>query len=291
METDRLRQLKVLVLTESLTDAARTLGMTPGALSKSMVVLSSQLGTILYENAGRGLKITQQARQIAEASDAILSSLDKLTEVNLAPQIQSDRLRFGSFEVFTGKLARFFLGEYPEGTRLEMHELLPGEIEDSLVTNKIDIGVTYQPVPRTDVSYVKASKLTMKVYGRPKFHKMSLEDLPFLIPMPEEFSGVSRSKGLDGWDDLRYPRHIIHKVTLLETGLQFVAAGNAVIYAPSFVVRLHNELSKASERLESIDVKVPARMGAQDVFIVCRKGDEDSAWVRRTAKILRKYCK
>lgn len=291
METDRLHQLRVLSATESLTETASFLGMTPGALSKSMRVLSEQLGFAVYESVGRGLRLTERAKRVAARSEAILKSLESLRDEGAERAIPLERLRLGSFEVFTGKLARFYFSDFPSGSELECHELIPGEIEEALLRGKIDVGITYQPVPRSDIAYQKVLTLRMGIFGSSKFHGQKLEELPFVTPLAETASGHSRAKGLDGWDDLKFPRNIVHRVNLLETGIQLASVGHAVIFMPAFLARIFNEGMLASVRLQALEHPVPARMGAQDVFLVTRRGEEDSMWARRVAKLLRKCCR
>jgi len=290
METDRLHQLRVLVATESLSEAASLLSMTAGGLSKSMRVLAEQLGFPLYESAGRGLKISERAKEVARQSEDVLTALAALRKGATESSPSLERLRIGSFEVFSGKLARFWLRDLPAGTRLESHELVPGQIEDALVARRIDVGVSYQPVPRADVSYQKVLTLKMGIFGVQKFLGRPLMELPFVTPLSGDSEGQSRTRGLDGWDDQRFPRRIEHRVALLETGLQLASNGDAVIFMPAFLADIFNEGILASGRLMELEHRIPVRMGAQDVFIVTRRGDEHSVWGRRVAKILRKRC-
>jgi DNA-binding transcriptional LysR family regulator len=291
METDRLHQLRILSATESLTETASLLGMTPGALSKSMRVLSSQLGFPVYESAGRGLRLSERAKRVAQLSEGILKSLESLRGEGTESAVPAERLRLGSFEVFTGKLARFYFSDFPDSSQLECHELVPGEIEEALLGGEIDVGITYQPIPRSDIAYQKVLTLKMGIFGASKFQGYSLQELPFVTPLAETSAGQTRAKGLDGWDDLKFPRRIVHRVNLLETGIQLASVGQAVIFMPAFLARIFNEGLLASGRLLSLEHRIPPRMGAQDVFLVTRRGEEESLWARRVAKLLRQRCR
>jgi hypothetical protein len=60
---------------------------------------------------------------------------------------------------------------------------------------------------------------------------------------------------------------------------------------PTFLARIFNESLQASVRLQTLEHRIPARMGAQDVFLVTRRGEEESLWARRVAKLLRQRCR
>jgi len=292
METDRLHQLTVIAKSGSLTQAASILSMTPGALSKSMKALAEQVGFDLWLSAGRGLQLTENALELVARSQSILKEVHDLKNVAQKNKTQDSELkvRIGSFEVFSGKLAPKFIELAPVDAQFEFHELLPGEIEDALVQKKIDVGITYLPLARADVKYQKIMRLEMGVFGREKFQKTLFSELPFLVPLAS-VQKSSRSKGLDGWDDWKYPRKIRYKVDLLDTGIQLASAGKAVLFLPSFLVSIHNDQVRSSACLNKIKCPIPKSMGHQDVFLISRPEDHDSKICRLISKTLRLNCR
>ncbi len=290
METDRLHQLRTISQTGSLTQAASLLGMTPGALSKSMSVLSGQLGFVLWHNEGRGLKLTNSAQSVVRQSLEILNSIDELCSPQLSHKASKQLLRIASFEVFTTRLLPELSKDISSETILNLYELMPGQIESALEDNKVDIGITYQPVPRAGIAYQKIVRIQMGVFGTKDFMGRGLKDLPFIVPLVE-YSSMSRSKGLDGWDDVKLPREVKYRVAIMESGLHLAARKQGVIFIPKFVARLHNETQRSQYQLQEIDIKFPMKMGEQDVFIVTRQGDEDLFGVRKIAKLIRTMCK
>jgi len=277
--------------TDSLTRAAIVLGVSAGALSKSLAVLSDELGFPLYEAAGRGLRLTRQARELLPQIQNILASVDALGTVKPNPLASSKTLRVATFESFSGRLSASLMASLRGEFELEMHELLPSEIEDALLDNVVDVGITYQPIPRKGVRYQKILNARMGVYGSLRFRNREIAELPFVAPLAESSSGMSRAKGLDGWDEVSCRRNVRHRVDLLETGLQLASAGEAVIFIPHFLARAFNQQSIVERRLHLFDLKIPAKMGSQDIFIVSREDDSDSTAVRKMARFIRAECK
>lgn len=290
METERLRQLLVLAKTQSLSASASSLGMTPGALSKSLRVLADQLGIELYESQGRGLVLTEQAWALVDRAEKILRSVEDLKQSTERQTDSPDVLRLSSFEVFTGRFFAQLLDSLPEKLNLDLLESLPGKIEKDIATKIADIGISYQPVPTDGVSFTKIGKFQMVLLGQKQFSNVHYSELPFIAPQSRNNMNPSRSLGLDGWDDARFRRHIFHSVVLLETGLQLAQRGRGVIFVPKFVADSFNEQVSKRDALTVLDCGVPRRMGAQDVFLITRVGEADTPLCRAVAKSLRKIC-
>lgn len=290
METERLRQLLVLAKTQSLSASASSLGMTPGALSKSLRVLADQLGIELYESQGRGLALTEQAWGLLNEAENVLRSVESLKKAKENALSRPDVLRLSSFEVFTGRYFLDLLACLPAKLNLDLLESLPGTIEKDVATKRADMGISYQPVPTEGVSFTKIGKFQMVLLGRSKFSGVHYSELPFIAPQSRNNVNPSRSLGLDGWDDSRFRRDVRHSVVLLETGLQLAQSGRGVIFVPIFVAEAFNEQVSKRDALEILDCGVPRRMGAQEVFLITRVGEADTPLCRCVAKALRRIC-
>lgn len=75
LDLRRLRVLRAVVASGSLTAAAGQLGYTPSAVSQHLAALERESGSVLLERAGRGVRPTDAARLLADVADDVLSRL------------------------------------------------------------------------------------------------------------------------------------------------------------------------------------------------------------------------
>lgn len=75
LDLRRLRVLRAVVASGSVTAAAGELHLTPSAVSQAVALLERETGTPLLERAGRGVRPTDAARLLAEAADDVLTRL------------------------------------------------------------------------------------------------------------------------------------------------------------------------------------------------------------------------
>src|SRR5882757_2799471 len=73
----RLGVLRELDRRGSLAGAARALHLTPSAVSQQLASLSREVGVLLIERQGRGVRLTGQARVLLEHADLIAAQLEK----------------------------------------------------------------------------------------------------------------------------------------------------------------------------------------------------------------------
>lgn len=75
LDLRRLRVLRAVVASGSVTAAAAQLHLTPSAVSQAMAALEREAGSPLLERAGRGVRATDAARLLAEVADDVLTRL------------------------------------------------------------------------------------------------------------------------------------------------------------------------------------------------------------------------
>lgn len=289
METNRLRQFRVIVETGNLRKAADLLGVSHSGLSKSMKVLEIEVGFPLFHPSGRGIVISDEGMGLYERSKHFLEELDHL----LGNQTKVERpiLRIGSFEVFTSYFVGPLLKTYLPGIDVEIHELVPGRLEESLAFNKIDLGITYEPVPRKGIEYIKVTSLLMGAYAlKGRFENRDLSEIPFVVPVSPLEGAPSGVKGRDAWPDEKIARDIRYRVDLLATGLEIVRQGLGAIFIPRFVAHLHDECTTAHKRFELLRLPRSLSSVRRDVFIVKRESTAEDRAIRQVAKALRDLC-
>ena len=288
MDMNRVRYFCTIAQAGSLVKASQTLGISPAALSKAVRILEEELGLDLILPSGRGIVITPEGQRFAQKGQELLREVDKLSAFASGTLKNQNQMRLGSFEVFTTYLMGEIYQELDEGYELTVHELIPGKIEEALLEGRIDVGLTYQPIPHQDLDHLPIGKVKMGVFGLKKvFSDKELEDLPFAVPV-EPFHGVpTKAQGLDGWLPEFGPRKVSFKVTLMETALELVRRGFAVAYLPSFVVDIHNSYLTADYKLT--EVYRPTRgQKTAPVYLVKRKGEVETPGMKKVARVIRR---
>lgn len=288
METNRLKQFCTICETGNLRKAAEFLSISPSGLSKSMAILEAELGLALFHPSGRGIVVSDQGHLIYENAKKILTQVDNI----LGPTSDyTPILRIGSFEVFTTHFMGVLLEKYLPNREVEIHELVPGRLEESLIFNKVDLGITYEPVPRPGIEYIKAASLYMGAYAlKGQFQNMDLQDIPFIVPVTPLEGAPSGVKGRDAWPDDKIKRNIRYRVDLLATGLEIARQGLAAVFIPRFVAQLHNTSVAANYKLASLPLPKALNQVKRDIFIVKRESSGEDKTVRQVAKALREIC-
>jgi DNA-binding transcriptional LysR family regulator len=289
METNRIKQFCAVYETKSLRKAAELLGMSHGALHKSLQVLQSDLKVPLYQQEGRGIVITDQGQLFYPKAKKFLDSENQL--LNEVAQKNESRFRIGTYEVFSTHLIGGHWTEYMEASELHLFEMLPGRIEEALVAQMIDVGITYEPSPKSGVRFLKLGQVKMGIFVKKgKFESVPVEHLPFVAPITPLESVPSGAKGLDGWPYDQIDRKIVHSVDMMESGLALVREGSCAIFLPLFVAHLHNETVKDKLSLEEKPMPKGVKPVYRDVFLAMRTGSAEDQNVKRLSKLIRKLC-
>ena len=98
LDVRRLRVLRAVVASGSVTAAAADLGYTPSAVSQSVAALEREAGTPLLERAGRGVRPTDAARLLVDVADDVLTRLAEAeTALAALRQGRTGRLHLTSF--------------------------------------------------------------------------------------------------------------------------------------------------------------------------------------------------
>jgi DNA-binding transcriptional LysR family regulator len=251
METNRIRQFRVIVETGNLRKAAEILAISHSGLSKSMKALEVELELTLFHPSGRGIVISDAGMRFYERCKRFLDELDRLL-IGSIP-VNTPNLRIGSFEVFTTSFVGPLLKTYLPDTLVDIHELVPGRLEEALLFNKVDIGITYEPIPRKGVEYVKAASLLMGAYAlQGNFKDGDLSEIPFIVQASPLEGAPSGVKGRDAWPDEKISRNVRYRVDLLATGLEIARQGLAAIFIPRFIARMHNDTVAREFRLDAL---------------------------------------
>ncbi len=291
MNLRRLEYFVTLAQTGSLRKASEMLNVSPPALSKAMKVLEEEVETRLWIADGRRMILTDSGKALLRKAPQVIDQMQQLKE-NLHVDTAGPRpVRIGTFEVFSTYFLTFMDRLQWDNHSLELHELLPGEVERHVAQGDLDIGITYLPVPDPQLDFLKIASIEMGVFAkRGAFKGIAQPDLPFVIPVMPIQGVPTKVRGLDGWPDDAYSRKILHRVTLLESALELCRQGRVAGYFPVFIVNEHNKRVIEGLKLERRRSPYNNRVCRADVFIVKRKSFEETDVVKQVAKAIRLVC-
>jgi DNA-binding transcriptional LysR family regulator len=289
METDRLIQFKTIVDTGGLMKASELLGISGGGLSKSIKSLEDEVGYKLFSQKGRGLEVTELGIAFYKMIPNLLKALDELKSLRPSGTHVSKTIKFATFEVFSTYFLADFISEHIPNEDIHIQEAIPGEMEKLISEGICDIGITYNPIPYKGIEFIKVSTLKGGVYALKgtKFLKQEISELPFAVPVAPLNSTPSGVKGLDGWPDHLIERKTTYKVEMMQTALELVSQGCAVAFLPDFIIQFYNRHRLESKKL--IKVKLPSSIKdiKRNVYIIQRKGTEETIIIKKLAKALR----
>lgn len=200
-DINRSGELEVLVLVAergSLSAAARQLGISPSAVSKTMSRLEARLGVQLLQRSTRQVQLTVEGAQLVERGKRLLADLDEL-EATVAVRGTPQGLVRISTSSSTGQrllvpLVAPLMAAYP-GLRLDL--LFTDEVVD-LVEGSIDIAIRWGQLPPSDIVARRLGCTRQVIVGAPYY--LARHGLP---RQPQDLLQHRRM----GWT---YPRAIPH---------------------------------------------------------------------------------
>ncbi|MBY0554721.1 LysR family transcriptional regulator [bacterium] len=293
MNFKRLEYFITIAETGNLRQASEILHLTPPALSKAMKLLEEELDSKLWIADGRRIILTDSGKVLLKRAPALINEF-KLLKENLENKNEKEKvIRIGTFEVFSTYFLTFLNTLNWQDRSLELHELLPGEVEKYLIEGQIDVGITYMPIPSPQLDFIKVTSIEMGVYTKKGALKgIPQNELPYVVPVTPLQGVPTKVRGLDGWPEDAFERKITHRVTLMESALELCRQGLVAGYFPSFVVCEHNERFNEKYHLERR--RPPAltdcKLRKSDVFLVKRKSTEEDDIIKQLAKAIRVIC-
>ena len=196
----RLRQLrafKAIVENASVSEAAVALGLTQSSVSKMLAGFEAELGFALFDRVGRRLHLTEQGRQFYRRTDNAIELLDSIRTAaedirdNVAARFRVTAIGPLSMSGFLPGVLRQLGTEFPE-FRFSVETKVRAEIEDWVVGQHADVGLTLLPVRRGQLSSrifasVQAVAILPKGHplaGRNRLSPAEISDADIIMPRP-----------------------------------------------------------------------------------------------------------
>jgi len=169
LDVTRLRVLAAVARHGSVTAAARALRYAQPSVSHHLARLEAETGSRLVQRVGRGVRLTEAGRMLAERAEEILGRLDA-AEADLAAYtgLRAGRVRLAAFPsalgTFVPVAAAAFAIEHPD-VELRFTEAEPPEAVRLLRAGEIDVAVlfSYLPAPSGEDDGLRRVRLSTEL--------------------------------------------------------------------------------------------------------------------------------
>jgi len=245
----RLWQLAAVAREQHVTRAAARLGLAQSTLSRNMARLEADLGTALFQRAGRGLTLTRHGQQLLPYVERALTALSAGLE-ELAEDMSASRGRVAfAFLHSLGVHAvpvilRDFRASHP-GVRFSLVQDSNDVMLTKLRAGTVDLCIT-SPVPNEpglQTRRLDEQRLSLAV---PRHHRLARRKRIRLAEAAgEEFVGLERGYGLrhitDEWcRQAGFTPRLTFEGEEIDTVLGLVATGLGVALVPSGMAAQHD---------------------------------------------------
>ena len=151
LDVTRLRVLVAVARYGSVTAAARALNYAQPSVSHHLARLEAETGTKLIQRAGRGIRLTDAGRLLAERAAEVIGRLDAAeNELAAYTGLRAGRLRLAAFPSALGTIvpaAAAMLREYQPGVDLRLTEAEPPEALRMLRAGYVDVALVFRYAP------------------------------------------------------------------------------------------------------------------------------------------------
>ena len=151
LDVTRLRVLVAVARYGSVTAAARALNYAQPSVSHHLARLEAETGTKLIQRAGRGIRLTDAGRLLAERAAEVIGRLDAAeNELAAYTGLRAGRLRLAAFPSALGTIvpaAAAILREHQPGVDLRLTEAEPPEALRMLRAGYVDVALVFRYSP------------------------------------------------------------------------------------------------------------------------------------------------
>ncbi|GAB3582149.1 LysR family transcriptional regulator [Amycolatopsis endophytica] len=180
MDIGRLRVLREFADRGSVTAAARALHLTPSAVSQQLRALQAEVGLVLTEPAGRGLRLTDAGRALVVRADEVIAALERAeSELDAFRSAPRGRVRVAIFPSAALMLLPGLLHRVAGRDSLEVEirdvDMTPAEVPelvadfDIVVTHRDEHAAPFPPA-RLDVVHLLREPLDVAL---PPGHRLA----------------------------------------------------------------------------------------------------------------------
>lgn len=148
LDLTRLRILAAVARTGSVTAAARELNYSQPSVSHHLARLETESGAQLLQRVGRGIRLTEAGRVLADRAIEILGRLDAASaELDSYVGLGAGRLRIAAYSTavvaLLPRVAAVLARDHP-GVRLEIVDTHPPEALELLRAGEVDAAIVFR---------------------------------------------------------------------------------------------------------------------------------------------------
>jgi DNA-binding transcriptional LysR family regulator len=148
LDVTRLRVIDAVARLGSVTAAAKELHYSQPSVSHHLARLEAETGAQLLQRVGRGIRLTQAGRLLADRAAEIIGRIDAAeTELSAQVGLTAGRVRMAGFSSVIGSLipraVATLASRYP-GLRISLTDTHPPEALELLRAGKIDVAVVFR---------------------------------------------------------------------------------------------------------------------------------------------------
>jgi DNA-binding transcriptional LysR family regulator len=156
LDVTRLRVLVAVARHGSVTAAAHALNYAQPSVSHHLARLEAETGTKLVQRAGRGIRLTDAGRLLAERAAEVIGRLDAAeNELAAYSGMRAGRLRLAAFPSALGTIvpaAAALLRERHSSVDLRLTEAEPPEAVRMLRAGYVDVALVFRHEPESDLT-------------------------------------------------------------------------------------------------------------------------------------------
>jgi DNA-binding transcriptional LysR family regulator len=156
LDVGRLRVLVAVAKEGSITAAAEALHYAQPSVSHQIAKLEAEVGMPLLQRMGRGIRLTEAGRLLADRAENILAQLESVSaELDEMVGLRTGHVRLAAFPSALATIvpaaAARIAAEYP-GVKLSFTEAEPPEALSALRNNDVDVALIFEhgDPPRSD---------------------------------------------------------------------------------------------------------------------------------------------
>ena len=217
LDVTRLRVLVAVARYGSVTAAARALNYAQPSVSHHLARLEAETGTKLIQRAGRGIRLTDAGRLLAERGAEVIGRLDAAeNELAAYTGLRAGRLRLAAFPSALGTIvpaAAAMLRGHSESVDLRLTEAEPPEALRMLRAGYVDVALVFRYSPEAPGG-AGADELRLEAAGGAGGLTGEEPDAAFhgSMSLADDEDGVDNSQGLRERLLLEEPVHLVTSV-------------------------------------------------------------------------------
>ncbi len=151
LDLTRLRVLLAVARHGSVTAAAAVLNYAQPSVSHHLARLEAETGARLVQRAGRGIRLTEAGRLLADRAEEILGRLDAAeSELDAVTGMRAGRVRLAAFPSALGTFAATAVAEFRAkhpGVEVRLTEAEPPEAMAALRAGEVELALAFSHEP------------------------------------------------------------------------------------------------------------------------------------------------